>query len=100
MTTEIIKQDNGVVVVLKGSLDTVASGQVATELKPVMESDTKDVTIDCSDMDYIASSGLRLLLMLRKSCKAQGGEVTLVGVQTNVMEVLTITHFDRMFNIK
>lgn len=100
MTTEIIKNEDGLVVTLKGSLDTVASGQVTTELMPLIENNIKNVTINCSEMDYIASSGLRLFLMVRKSCKANGGDVTLVGVQTNVMEVLTITHFDRMFNIK
>lgn len=100
MTTEIIKNEDGLVVTLKGSLDTVASGQVTSELMSLLDNNIKNVTINCSEMDYIASSGLRLLLMVRKSCKANGGDVTLLGVQSNVMEVLTITHFDRMFNIK
>lgn len=100
MTTEIIKNEEGLVVTLKGSLDTVASGQVTSELMSLLDNNIKNVTINCSEMDYIASSGLRLLLMVRKSCKANGGDVTLLDVQSNVMEVLTITHFDRMFNIK
>ncbi|MBQ0121202.1 MAG: STAS domain-containing protein [Bacteroidales bacterium] len=100
MTTEIIKNEDGLVVTLKGSLDTVASGQVTSELMSLLDNNIKNVTINCSEMDYIASSGLRLLLMVRKSCKANGGDVTLLDVQSNVMEVLTITHFDRMFNIK
>ncbi|WP_407404508.1 STAS domain-containing protein [Sodaliphilus sp.] len=100
MTTEIIKNEDGLVVTLKGSLDTVASGQVTSELMSLLDNNIKNVTINCCEMDYIASSGLRLLLMVRKSCKANGGDVTLLGVQSNVMEVLTITHFDRMFIIK
>lgn len=87
-------------IVLTGSLDTIAAGQVTTELNSIIENNTKNITIDCSGMDYIASSGLRLLLMLRKNCKANGGDITLTDVQTNVMEVLTITHFNHMFIIK
>lgn len=100
MKIEVTKNGSEATVILTGSLDTVASGQVSDEMINLTEGEIKDVTIDCNGMDYIASSGLRLLLMLRKQCKAKGGEVTLVGVQSNVMEVLTITHFDRMFNIK
>ena len=43
---------------------------------------------------------LRILLRLRKACETNGQQLTLVGVNENVMEVLQITHFDNMFIIK
>lgn len=48
-------------------------------------------------LNYIASSGLRALLRMRKAAAAKGNKVTLQGVNTNIMEVLQVTHFDKMF---
>lgn len=99
MTIEINKDGNTAVVILNGSLDTIAATQAQEEFQGLVEGDITNVTIDCTAVNYIASSGLRLLLMVRKECKAAGGETTLKNVQANVMEVLTITHFDKLFNI-
>lgn len=100
MTININKNGSEATVILTGSLDTVAANQVADQIKNLTDGEITDVTIDCSGMNYIASSGLRILLMLRKQCKAKGGNVTLIGVQANVMEVLIITHFDKLFILK
>lgn len=99
MNIEVTKNGNMAQVVLTGSLDTVAATQAMEQFQNIVQGEVTNVTIDCTGVDYIASSGLRLLLMVRKACKAAGGETTLTGVQTNVMEVLTITHFDKLFNI-
>lgn len=99
MNIDITKEGNMANVVLTGSLDTAAATQVNEQFQNLVEGEITNVTIDCTGMDYIASSGLRQLLMVRKATKAAGGETTLKGVQPNVMEVLTITHFDKLFNI-
>ncbi|MDO4538297.1 MAG: STAS domain-containing protein [Coriobacteriales bacterium] len=49
------------------------------------------VLVDCSDLDYISSAGLRVLLIMHKS--AEGG-VTLRGVSKPVLEILEQTGFD------
>lgn len=99
---ELKIQDNheNVEVVLNGSFDTLASEQVEPSVKELESLASKPIVLDCHSLDYIASSGLRVLLRLRKASAAHGQQVTLIGVNENIMEVLKVTHFDKMFIIK
>lgn len=99
---EITIQNNpeNIYVIMSGSMDTLASEKLEPSVKELESLASKPIIIDCSALDYIASSGLRILLRLRKACETNGQQLTLVGVNENVMEVLQITHFDNMFIIK
>lgn len=96
---EIKVQENpeNVTVVMSGSFDTLASEQAEPVVKELEGLASKPIVLDCNELDYIASSGLRVLLRLRKACAAQGQQVTILGVNENIMEILKVTHFDRMF---
>ncbi len=96
MTIQIEQVENGTLATITGSLDTQASIQAENQL---LDIESKFITLDCTHMDYIASSGLRVLLQLVKKVRPMGGSITLQGVQPSVMEILKITHFDQMFTI-
>lgn len=97
MTIQIENLEKSVLVTLCGSLDTDAAMQAEQQLLGI---DPADITLDCSAVDYIASSGLRLFLQLVKKARSAGKKVTLRGVQSSVMEILKVTHFDQMFTIE
>lgn len=96
---EIKVQNNpeNVIVTMIGSFDTLASEQAEPVVRELEGLASKPIVLDCNELDYIASSGLRVLLRLRKACAAQGQQVTILGVNENIMEILKVTHFDRMF---
>ena len=83
-----------------GSLDTLAAEQAEPQIKELENLADKPLILDCNALEYIASSGLRLLLRLRKAAATKGQQVTLLGVNSNIMEVLKVTHFENMFIIK
>lgn len=97
MTIQIENLENSVLVTLSGSLDTDAAMQAEPQLLTI---EPTDITVDCTAVDYIASSGLRLFLQLVKKARSAGKKVTLQGVQPSVMEILKVTHFDQMFTIE
>lgn len=99
---EITVQNNpeNITAVINGSFDTLAAEQAEPTVKDLESLASKPIVMDCNNLDYIASSGLRVLLRLRKACAAQGQQVTLLGVNENIMEILKITNFDTMFIIK
>lgn len=99
MNLTTTNSDNALIVKLQGNLDTLAAEEIMDQVKDILDSDTP-ITIDCTDLEYISSSGLRVLLMIRKAQKAKGNNVTMLSVNTSIMEVLRITHFDKMFEIK
>ena len=61
---------------------------------------TESSTIDFSDLIYISSSGLGLLLQTQKRLEASGQGLTLTGMSDHVRELFAITRFDTIFEIK
>ena len=99
---EITVKNNpeNITVVMNGSFDTLAAEQSEQTIQELESMASKTIVLDCNALEYIASSGLRVFLRLRKACAAQGQQVTLLGVNENIMEVLKVTHFDKMFVIE
>lgn len=100
MELTIKNTPEGIVAVLCGNLDTLAAEQVEPQIKELESSTDLPLTLDCTGLDYISSSGLRILLRLRKAYAAKGMMVTLLNVNGNIMDVLHVTHFDKLFIIK
>lgn len=84
---------------LKGRLDTAAANQFSRDMQPLMDNADKHIVLDCSGLEFISSSGLRLLLMLRKQTIAQGGDVTIKNISEEVKKVFTITGFFSLFTV-
>lgn len=83
--------------IIEGRLDTVASTQFAQEMQPILENASKQIVLDCTKMEFISSSGLRLFLSIRKQALADGGNVTIKGATPDVKQVFTITGFTALF---
>lgn len=88
------------VATLKGDLDNVASTQAERELAPVLECDDCDVLVDCSELNYISSSGLRILLNVYKHTRANGHTATLRGMTDEVKEVFELSGFLQLFKVE
>ena len=71
MKTIIEELDEQILVTMVGSLDTAAALETEQDLKPVTADEVdKDIVIECQELEYIASSGLRILLDVLKKNKA------------------------------
>ena len=100
MKTTINEIEGKYVATLEGEMDTAAAMEVEEVLKPLYSSDGKDVIIDCKGLEYIASSGLRILLGILKSAKASGSKVTLRDVNEDIKSVLKLTGFISIFEFE
>ena len=81
----------GVCLALSGRLDTVSAPELEAVLDEVLP-DAKDLTFDLAGLEFIASSGLRLILRAQKAMNPQGS-MRLVHVNDAVMEIFDITGF-------
>ncbi len=100
MEIDIKKTDNGYQVNLVGRLDTPAAVEAQKDFGELIENADQEITIDCTELKYISSSGLRLFLMLRKETSAKGGHLTVINVNEDIKEVFKITGFLNLFEIK
>ena len=100
MKTTVQETDGRLVAILEGELDTAASAGVEAALKPLFDSQGKDLVLDCTGLEYIASSGLRILMNLVKKAKGQGERVVLKGVNEVIRDVLELTGFISLFEFE
>lgn len=100
MTIEIKEQNGGYTAQLIGRLDTPAAVQATKDMQPLMEHADKEITLDCEQLDYISSSGLRLFLTLRKETAAKGGKVVIEKINDEIKKVFMMTGFYNLFDIR
>lgn len=101
MDITIQNNEKVVTAILSGRLDSLAAPDAETTLLPLMEEEgLETLVLDCSQLDYIASSGLRLFFTLLKQGRAQGVRVVLKRVNDFVREVLDSTGLSAMFEFE
>lgn len=97
MDVTIQEQDDKVVAILAGRLNTASASQTEKALSPLYDVDGKDIIIDCTDMSYISSIGLRIFLSILKNTEQKGRRVYLKGLNDEVRNVFNITGFSNLF---
>ena len=100
MVATIQENDNQYVATLKGELDTSAAVEAEQVLKPLYKSDGRDIVIDCTDLEYIASSGLRILLSILKQAKSHDCNLVLRNVNDDIKDVFRMTGFINIFQFE
>lgn len=98
MNTTVEEREGMFYATLEGEMDTAAAIDAEVVLKPLYEADGKEVVIDCKGLEYIASSGLRILLSILKGAKASGSRVVLKDVNEDIMNVFKLTGFIDIFD--
>ena len=86
------------VITVKGRLDTIHAPIFEKEILPILEGEMKEVVIDCSELNYISSSGLRLFRTLQKGAIAKKGNLILQGMKHEIKEIFDMTGFTSMFS--
>lgn len=93
-------QESGATVIqIAGSLDSLTSDKVQTFFDEQINSVQARLVVEFSQVDYLSSAGLRVLLSALKSARQRGGDMYLVGVQDNVRKVLKLAGFTSIFKI-
>lgn len=96
-----IAVDNGkeTTITLSGQLNTLTAADFEREIENILRGDASGVVLDASELTYISSAGLRLLLTLQKGMKTKGGSLRLRNVRKEIMEIFNITGFSSILTI-
>lgn len=97
MKTTIQEQDGKMVAILAGSLDTAAAPETEKAMSSLNDVEGKDIIIDCTELEYISSAGLRIFLGILQNAQGKGGQVYIKGINENVRTIFTITGFSNIF---
>lgn len=100
MTTTIQINDTQLIAFFEGRLDTAAAIPTAEAVKPLLEAEGKEIILDCSKLDYISSSGLRIFLSIRKEAATHGSKVIVRSINSDIRQVFVMTGFISLFEIQ
>ena len=95
---EIKKEGTTLNVWPEGRIDTARTPALSRELQPCMDG-IERVVMDFSKVEYISSSGLRLLLWLEQMLEDRGGGVQVTHVSDPVMKIMLLAGFDNVVEI-
>ena len=100
MKTSIETIGNQMIARFDGRLDTAAAVQVSKDVKPLLEAENKEIILDCTYLEYISSSGLRIFLSIRKEAAAKGNKVIVSNINDDIRQVFVMTGFISLFEIR
>ena len=99
MNLEKKQEGSALTIKISGRLDTTTAPVLDEELKASLEG-TEALVLDFSDIEYISSAGLRVLLSAQKIMNKQEGSMKLTGVNEDIMEIFEVTGFVDILTIE
>lgn len=87
------------VVTIHGDLDSVGVKMVEQQFNAAIADRTGRVVVDLSDVEFISSAGLAMILVRGKMLNRAGGGLSVAGASRRVAEVLSMAGFQELFDI-
>ena len=91
--------DETTVIGIEGRLDTTNYAILENKLMSLIDGGQVKIIMDCSKMDYISSSGLRVFLLGLKKITIMKGRFILTDLQETIREIFEIAGFTSIFEI-
>lgn len=88
-----------VILRLAGRLDAASFSVLEKRLNSLIGQGHKKVLMDFSELTYLSSAGMRLLLSFTKKLKAEGGSLVIFQVVKEIMEIIQMAGFERILQI-
>jgi anti-sigma B factor antagonist len=96
-----IKEDNGVQVIrITGNLDTSTSPEAEGKINEMINDGKDKMVVDLTETGFVSSAGLRVFLSTAKQVTAKGGAVKFCGANEVVQEILDISGFSGILDVK
>ena len=96
MDTRSDRRDDVTIFTVTGKVDATTADLFAERLAGLVEGGEARIVVDCGELSYISSAGLRAILATEKSAQAAGGRLALAALQPDVRRVLEISGFPQL----
>ncbi len=100
LTTEQFKHCD--LLKIEGRVDSQTAPELAKALQESLDRGQYNIVIDMSDLEFISSAGLRVLINTQKVCRQQlnRGEIILAEMPERIYETLDLAGLLSLFPIK
>lgn len=97
MQTNVTSRDSNTVIVLQGRFDFNTHREFRDAVERALQEAAPDIRVDLAGVEYLDSSALGMLLMLRDKAKGAGKTVALANPRGAVRQVIDIANFGKLF---
>lgn len=87
------------IVTIEGRIDTGNFNEFEKEILSIIDTGQNLIVLNCSGLDYISSSGLRVFLITQKKLMSTKGTLHLSNMQPSIKEIFDISGFSTIFKI-
>ena len=87
------------IISISGRLDAYSANDVEGKLNSLIDAAQVQLVVSLEKLEYISSSGLRVLLAALKKVRKQQGDIKLACLKPYIKEVFDIAGFTQLFNI-
>ena len=84
---------------LSGEIDLAVSPRIAASLEEMIAKKPERLVVDLSNVSYVDSSGLAVLIEAMQNVEKYGGKFAVVGIQDTVRSIFEIARLDQIFRI-
>jgi anti-sigma B factor antagonist len=98
-TLKVVSEPDPSIVALEGEIDLHESPNVRESLRALIDKKTPRIYVDMTDVGYIDSSGLAVLIDAMQRIANYGGKFGLIAIQPAVRTVLEIARLDQVFRV-
>lgn len=93
------KTDDKTIVEVAGYLDAISAEEFLKFIDGMSAEESVHVVVDCTGLQYISSSGLRVFITLLKKAQKNGGKVEVQNLNSTVREIFDMTDFSSLFGL-
>ena len=99
MNVQISTSADYSVISVEGRVDTTNAGELEKSILEVIDGGSTKIILDCSGLNYISSSGLRVFLVIQKRMMSIKGHFRLSSLQPAIKEIFDISGFSSIFSL-
>lgn len=99
MEVTVKKETHCTLLEIKGRLDTTNYLELENKFIKLIENGEQNLLVDCANLDYVSSSGLRVFLIAFKTLNKTKGKFLLCNLQENVQEIFDVSGFISIFKV-
>lgn len=98
--TEIINEDGKTIIKTGERIDTINAAQFEQDIQPALADGGVNLEMDCSELTYMASSGLRIIQKTMRTVMQQRGQFKMTNVSPEIYKVLAMTGFTKFMKVE
>lgn len=95
-----MKEDGKTIIKTGSRIDTLSSGEFEKAIEPTLQDDDCNLVMDCSELTYLASSGLRIIQRTMRTVMMKKGQFKIINVNPEIYKILKMTGFTKFMTIE